>query len=351
MVKVRRIVLGLLAAGAAAFVYFSQRETDQLVLTGMVTTDDVVVSAQLSGQLEKLLVREGDHVQRDQLLAVLSAGELSAEHAFFVSSEQGAQSGMLESEAALRYQERLASQQVREAEASLAATLAQQKEADASAEQSQRALARAETVSRSGGMSDQDVEHARTEYSVAKAHAEASAKQVEAQRATVALARSAVEQVQAKRSALSVAERQHEAAAAQTQKAEARLKYTELHAPIDGIVDVRAARAGEVVSVGQPIVTLIDPNEFWVRADVEETYIDRVRSGDTLDVRLPSGEVRKGKVFFRGVDASFATQRDVSRTKRDLKTFEIRLRVDNADRKLALGMTAYVLLDLRGRKS
>jgi HlyD family secretion protein len=49
-------------------------------------------------------------------------------------------------------------------------------------------------------------------------------------------------------------------------------------------------------------------------------------------------------VFYRGADAGFATQRDVSRTKRDIKTFEIRLRVDNRDRRLAVGMTAYVTL-------
>jgi len=38
--------------------------------------------------------------------------------------------------------------------------------------------------------------------------------------------------------------------------------------------------------------------------------------------------------------------RDVGRTKRDIKTFEVRLRVDNRDRRLAVGMTAYVLLPL-----
>ena len=81
-----------------------------------------------------------------------------------------------------------------------------------------------------------------------------------------------------------------------------------------------------------------------MRADVEESYIDRVRIGDTLTVRLPSGVEREGTVFYRGADAGFATQRDVSRTKRDIKTFEIRLRVDNKDRRLAVGMTAYVLL-------
>jgi len=51
-------------------------------------------------------------------------------------------------------------------------------------------------------------------------------------------------------------------------------------------------------------------------------------------------------VFYRGVDADYATQRDVSRTKRDIKTFEIRLRCDNRDRRLAVGMTASVTLPL-----
>jgi len=88
----------------------------------------------------------------------------------------------------------------------------------------------------------------------------------------------------------------------------------------------------------------VNPDDLWVRADVEESYIDRVKVGDKLRVRLPSGEEREGTLFFRGVDASFATQRDVSRTKRDIKTFEIRLRLDNTDRRLAVGMTAYVLL-------
>jgi len=60
--------------------------------------------------------------------------------------------------------------------------------------------------------------------------------------------------------------------------------------------------------------------------------------------RLQIAGTRPGVVFHRGVDAGFATQRDVSRTKRDIKTFEIRIRVDNSDRRLAVGMTAYVVL-------
>jgi len=138
-----------------------------------------------------------------------------------------------------------------------------------------------------------------------------------------------------------------QAASAQSTKASVRLRYTEIHAPIEGIVDVRAARVGEVVNPGQPIITLINPDDLWIRVDVEESYIDRVRLGDKMTVRLPSGAELEGTVFYRGADAGFATQRDVSRTKRDIKTFEVRLRADNKERRLAVGMTAYVMMPVQ----
>jgi HlyD family secretion protein len=171
---------------------------------------------------------------------------------------------------------------------------------------------------------------------------------MDAQRSTIALARDTAEQIAMKRSQLKTNEAELAAAGAQRTKADVRLAYAQVQAPRAGIVDVRVAREGEVVNVGEPLVTIIDPDDYWVRADVEETYIDRVKMGDAFTVRLPSGEARQGRVFYRRQDAGFATQRDVSRTKRDIRTFEVRLRVDNADRALAVGMTAYVLLPLTG---
>jgi HlyD family secretion protein len=182
---------------------------------------------------------------------------------------------------------------------------------------------------------------------VAKSRVAALARQIDAQKAAVALARASAEEIAIKRSQLTGQRQQQAAATAQRAKADVRLAYTEIHAPIAGIVDVRAAHQGEVVTPGQPVVTLINPDDLWVRVDIEETYIDRVRLDDTLTVRLPSGDERQGTVIYRGADAGFATQRDVSRTKRDIKTFEVRLRVDNTDRRLAVGMTTYVLLPIK----
>jgi HlyD family secretion protein len=340
---IRLLALLLLVAGGGYYWYLSSRPVP-LVLTGIVTTNDIVVSPQIAGRIEQLSVDEGDSVKANQMLAVLDSGELEQEHAYYTASVEGASSQVAESAAALRYQERQVDDQIRQAEANLAATEAQQMAAQAELENAKVSFNRAEQMSKQGVVAQQELDQARTADQVAQSKIESLAKQIDAQRAAVELARSNADQVAVRRSQLQATQKQQAAATAQRDKAGVRLGYTELRAPIDGIVDVRAARIGEVVTPGQPVVTLINPDDLWVRANVEETYIDRVRVGDKLKVRLPSGEVREGTVFYRGVQAAFATQRDVSRTKRDIKTFEIRLRVDNTDRRLAVGMTAYVEL-------
>jgi HlyD family secretion protein len=250
--------------------------------------------------------------------------------------------------AALRYQERQTDEQIRQAEADLAAAESQQAVAEADLENARLAFERTQKLAQSGIASTQDLDQARTGHEAARARLEAARKQADAKRANLALAHASAEQVALRRAQLSGDQRELAAAEAQRQKADVRLGYTEITAPIDGIVDVRAVRAGEVVSPGQALLTLIDPDDLWIRADIEESYIDRIRLGEKLTVRLPSGRELPGTVSFRGVDAGFATQRDVSRTKRDIKTFEIRVQVDNRDRRLAVGMTAYVMLPLAG---
>ncbi|HTP49516.1 MAG TPA: efflux RND transporter periplasmic adaptor subunit [Anaeromyxobacteraceae bacterium] len=341
-------ILAAVVVIAVVALALALRGGSTLVLTGIVTTNDVIVSPQVGGRVDKLLVREGDAVTPDQLLAVIAPAELEADRTFYVRSAEGYASQVAQNAAALRYQEEEVAAQIRQAEANQAAAEAQRAEAVANLADARLNFERQDTLARSGSAAEQDRDHARTAYEVARAHLDALDRQVEAVRAALALARANREQIAVKRSALVASEQQSAAAQAQRTKADVRLGYSEIRAPIAGIVDVRAARVGEFVNPGQAIVTLVDPDDLWVRVDVEESFIDRIRLGDHLTVRLPSGEERTGTVIFRGVDAGFATQRDVSRTKRDIRTFEVRLRVDNRDRRLALGMTAYVLFPVKG---
>ena len=87
---------------------------------------------------------------------------------------------------------------------------------------------------------------------------------------------------------------------------------------------------------------------FTVESGSLVTLLGPSGCGKTTTLRMIAGlELpSEGRIVIAGRDVTTlgATQRDVSRTKRDIRTFEVRLRVDNADRRLAVGMTAYVTL-------
>jgi HlyD family secretion protein len=345
----RRVVLILiLLSGVAAVAYYAINRPGPsvLVLTGIVTTDDIIVSPEIAGRIEAVHVKEGESVSRKQLLAEMQPDLLQTEQAFYARGAEASAFQVRQNEAALRYEQQRAEHQVEAAQANLAAAVAQEGEAQAALENARATFRRQEQLAGEGVTPPQQLDEARTAYEGAQARLETVQKEIAAQRAAVGLAKAEVEQVAARRSQLLASQQQQAAAEAQQAGANVRLGYTRIEAPVDGIVDVVASRAGEVIAAGEPILTLINPDNLWVRVDVEETYIARVRSGDTLTVRLPSGEERQGIVYYRSADAGFATQRDVSRTKRDIRTFEIRLRVDNSDRRLALGMTVYVLFPL-----
>lgn len=343
------ILLFGVAVLAAGLCYLLAGRSRGIVLTGIVTTDEVIVSPEIQGRLQQLFVREGDVVTNGQLLAVIQPQEWKADEAFYASGVLQSTAQLSQAESDLRFQQAQTSNQIWQAQATLAATEAQMKQAQADLENARLTFEREQGLYQRGVDSKQLYDQARTAYDSAKAHEESVEKQVQAARAAVALAEANVEQVESRKAALTATRHQLEGASAQHQKASVRLGYTEIHSPIAGIVDTRAALQGEVVNAGQAVVTLINQENLWVRADVEETYIDQIHLGEKLKVRLPSGAEREGTVFYRGVDADYATQRDVSRIKRDIKTFEVRLRCDDRDRRLAVGMTAYVTLSLPKR--
>lgn len=287
----RRLILLFVAAvivAGGAIYRFAIRAPQPMILTGVVTTDDVRVGAMIQGRLEELDVKPGDVVEEGQLLARIQPQEAKADVEFYRSSQEASASAVDEAEAHIRFLEMQTQEQIRQAEANVAVSRAQAQQAHADLENAELQFTRERDLRERGLNSPQALDLARTNYDSAKAHAEALEKQVQAADAALSLAKANLEQIGVGKAALSSANRQLAAAGAQTEKAKVRLAYTEVRAPRSGIVDVRAALQGEIVNPGDTIVTLVDPDDLWIRADVEESYIDRVRLGDTLGVRLPS---------------------------------------------------------------
>src|SRR6478752_2711567 len=122
-------LLAVVLAAAAAVYYVMHRVPAALVLTGIVTTNDVIVGPQITGQISKLLVKEGDTVAASQLLAVIAPEELRSDIQFYSHNSAGASSQVQQAAAALRQEQKQTADQIRQAEATLAVAEAQEKEA------------------------------------------------------------------------------------------------------------------------------------------------------------------------------------------------------------------------------
>jgi multidrug resistance efflux pump len=177
-----------------------------------------------------------------------------------------------------------------------------------------------------------------------QARVRANREQVSAARATLVSMQARVNQAAAAHSNIAATKSQMDSAQAKLAEAAVRLGYTHIYAPVTGIVSVRAAREGEVVNVGTPIVTIVDLTQTWVYADIPETQAQVVKLGDALDVRMPGGERVAGKIIAKSAETDFATERDYSRTKRDIRTVRLKLLIDNPRETYVPGMTAEVVL-------
>ncbi len=309
-------LLGLLAIGALTYYLATGDHSSDLVLMGTVDANTVVVSPVITGRIVQLAVQEGQMVKAGDLVAVLDSTELaSARNAASATalSTQGDTAGA-----------------VANAQATLRAAQASLVEATAN-RTSQAALThRTVALAGTGVASAQDRDAAVEALKAAQARERAARDQVAAAGAGLRAARARTLQASAAR--------------AQTAQAEARLGYTRIFAPVSGTVTRLAAREGEVVNPGGAIATITDLSQTWVYAGIPETQADAIRVGDILPVRMPSGARLEGRVLVKYTEGDFATQRDVSRIKRDIKTVRLKLLIPNSGERFVPGMTAEVLV-------
>ncbi len=345
------VFVGIVFVLASVVYWFTTPHGRDIALIGVVDGNEVIVSPQITGRIISLAVDEGSEVTKGQLIAELDPAELQANVAAAKANVSALEASVREAEHNVNMTAGQTDASFTQAGAMVTSSDAQLEQAKASLWRDQMDFNRTKELFAKGEVSAQDRDHAQAAVLMSQANVKALQDAVRAQQAALAVAHANRKQVDVRKSALSTVIAQLEQARATEAQVATQLGYTNIFSPINGIVSVRVAKQGEVVSEGSPIVVVVDIDHLWVHADVEETYIDAVQFGQQLRVRLPSGDVVEGPVFFKGVENDFATQRDVSRTKRDIKTFAIKVAVPNAQRRLFTGMTATVLLPAPPKKS
>lgn len=338
------ILLGIIFVIAATYYYFSTDHSRDLILIGTVDANQVIVSAQVEGRIQKLLVDEGTPVKAGDLIAVLDPSELQAQEAAATATIASLRQKVEEMQHTEKSTSGATTSDVANAQAKVSSAKAQLLQAQATLDRTESDSRRIIELAKAGIASDQERVQAETNLRAVQATVQAQKDMVSAAEADLKAAMARTYQANAAKSTVAATEADLKNAIAQKNQAQVRLGYTNVYTPVSGTVSVRAARQGEVVNIGAPIVTIVDLSDTWARAAIPETYSDHIGYGDTLRVRMPGGTITSGKVFFKGVEGDYATQRDVSRRKRDIKTIVLKIRLDNPKGAYVPGMTAEVLV-------
>ncbi len=221
--------------------------------------DIIPVLPKVSGFVAEVKVKENQRVRAGDVLVVLDDRDLAAKLA-------QAEADLAEAQAAVGTGGRSGQSQ-----AQLAAARAAVTEAEAAAWKAHGDLARYRNLAASDVVSRQDLDAAEAAARGADARLQATREQVHAASAGVTSATARVGSLQAARD-----------------QAALQLSYTRLVAPSDGVVSRKDVEVGQLVQIGQPLMSVVPLNDVWVVANLKETEVRDVKPGDRVQIKVDS---------------------------------------------------------------
>jgi HlyD family secretion protein len=219
----------------------------------------VAVSAKITGILEKLFADQGEMVKKDQVLAELDAIELRAREMAAQAARNRAQRDM-------------------------ARAMADMVKAQSNLGLAQSNYQRDLEVFKPGYIS-------KAAFDTTKAQLKVAESEVAAAKATVTALEAAVKQAES-----------------ETHAAAALHNYTRIKAPMDGLITVRKAEIGTTIAPGTPIFQMVNLDQIWVAAWIDQAQVAQLREGQPAAIRLRSGRLFQGEVVRINKEADTVTR-------------------------------------------
>jgi HlyD family secretion protein len=304
---------------AGILIYFARRPDSSTAIVGVVRATEVRVEPEVNGQLVSIAVEKGAHVHAGDVLARLSAVELTAQADQARAALASATADRNNVYAGVR----------REQVDSLKAEIAK---ASARLEYVQAQLTRTSTLARQSFESQQSLDQA--ENDVASARAGVAEAQANYDAAVAGPTREE----------RAIADVQVQAAAAAVTVLERRLDKMVLRALADGVVSVIAAEVGENVRAGQPILMVEAAGRQWLSFNVREDHLGGLTVGETASVMRngADGAIKSAITELRplGIFATWQAERVIG--DHDRNTLRLRLDPQGETAGLEPGMTVWI---------
>lgn len=265
------ILLALTAFFGYDYFFRPKANPNELILYGNVDVRQVDISFRVAGQINKLFFQEGDVVTKGSLMAMLDKSPYDSE--------------------------------ARQADANL-------KSLQANFNNAEILLKRRQELIGGGGVSEEELNNARSTYDQLLA------------------------QLNASKAALTIALDN--------------LRYIQAYAPTDGIVLTRIREPGTVVREADPVFTLSIASPIWIRAFVSEEFLGQVEYGMSAEIMTdnPNGHSYQARVGFISPMAEFTPKTVETTALRTDLVYRLRLYVDHPDAGLRQGMPVTVKLAL-----
>jgi HlyD family secretion protein len=353
---------------------------NHILVSGNLELTQVDLSFKVAGRLTELNVREGKWVKKGDLIARLDSAQLEQQRARDIAAVATAQSQYEQLQTTIEYQKATLESDIATRHAELQQQQAKLDELLAGSrpqevQQAQSAVIdakawndaarqdwdRAQTLYKNTDISTQQYDQARTKLDSTAAQLRQAEdrlalvkegprkEEITGARAQVARAQAAVATAEANRIELRRKEQELGARKAEIDRTRAQVGMTEaqiadtvITAPIDGVVLVKPAEAGEVIAAGTTVASLGDLDHPWLRAYINLPDLPRIHLNDKVKLSTDStkepGQTYEGRISYIADEAEFTPKQIQTKEERIKLVYRIKIEVDNSKRDLKNNM-------------
>lgn len=324
------VVFIVLFIGVGLLVYFGQQtaQKGELYYSGTIEATQANLAFQTSGRVQAVLVREGQAVVKDQILAELDGAELASRLEQARANLDKSIKNQQQLETMLEVYQHTLPAEVARAEAGAAS-------ARFVLEDARKNDQRYEQLFQKGVASAKERDLTRLTFDTA------AARLTEAE-ANLKAARSNLKKIDAARQDVAAARSQVQAVRAALEQADIQRQYARLKAPISGVITSRNVEPGEVVSPGREVLTLSDLARVDLKIFVDETAIGKVKPGQKADIRIDTypDKVYAGHVAFVSPEGEFTPKIIQTKKERVKLVYLVKVSIPNPNYELKSGMPA-----------
>jgi len=370
--------------------YQAARPVDHIVLSGFVEGTEVIVRSQAAGNVIEIGLREGDRIKKgDRIASIdpekqnlllassradLSAVEIDLSRAdeelsiFEAQVERNIQKGKagldIAEQQLLDMENGYPAEDVESAKQAMELAGENRKFAEDDYERYKKLFSEGVVSEKELEKVEQVYNAAEREYKIRKEAYDKlkrgfdvekvvqARKNVDIARITLNDALAGKKQVDAKRTEIEAMRKKADAAREKISLLESSLRDFTIESPVDGIVSEKNIEIGELASPGTPIVTIVRPDEKWMRVYVPATRLGSVKLGDILEIKLDAfeGRVFKGKVSYISEEAEFTPKNVQIKEERVKQVYELRIDIIENPELVKTGMEGDAILKLTENK-